>query len=128
MTICETKTIDSTKKRTILAVLVNLYKFENCVFSWNMDEGSLITLEIVIPTEKFLELEKSGPKSVRNFLRSELIMQEEVFNHVARELSSCGEKFFEGEDLEEMGFETDFFVLDYRICDYQSDVPFAFDD
>ena len=128
MSVCETKTIDPTKKWTVLAVLINLYKFENCVFSWNVDEGSVITLEIVISTEKFVELEKSGSKCVRSFLRSELITQEVVFNHVAEELSSCGEKYFEGEDLEEMGFEAEFFVIDYRVCDCQSDVLFAFDE
>jgi len=127
MSICETKSINASEKWTILAVLVNLYKFENCAFSWNMDQGSAFTLEYHIPAEKFAELEKSGSRGVRNLLRHELITDADVFNHVAEVLSSCGEMYFEGEELEKMGFETEFFVIDYRVCDCPSDVSYAFD-
>lgn len=127
MSICETKSINVSKEWTILAVLVNLYKFENFVFSWNMDQGSVFTLEYHIPTEKFAELEKSGSQGVRNVLRHELITDADVFNHVAEVLSSCGEMYFEGEELEKMGFETEFFVVDYKVCDCSRDVLYAFD-
>ena len=124
MSICETKTIDSTKNWNILAVWVCLHKFENYVFSYN--NGSAITLETHVPTEKLIEVEKSGPNGVINFLRDELITDESIFFHVAEELSG-GDTYFEGEELEKMGFETDFFVVDYKVCESPRDVLYAFD-
>ncbi len=124
MSICETKTIDSTKNWTILAVWVYLHKFENYVFSYT--KGSAINLETHVPTEKLIEVEKSGPNGVMNFLRDEWITDESIFCHVAEELS-CGHMYFEGEELEKMGFETDFFVVDYKVCESPIDVLYAFD-
>ena len=125
MSICESKTINASKDWTILAVQVYLYKFENHVFSYN--NGSAITLETHVFTEKLIDAEKSGPNGVINFLRDELITDESIFTHVAEELS-LSDMYFEGEELEKMGFETDFFVVDYKECDCPRDVLYAFDE
>ena len=95
------------------------------MFSCN--NGSTITLETRVFTEKLIDAEKSGPNGVINFLRDELITDESIFIHVAEELS-LSDMYFEGEELEKMGFETDFFVVDYKECDCPSDVLYAFDE
>ena len=126
MSICETKTINVSKKWTILAVQVYLHNFENPVFSWNKENA--MSLELLVPSEKFFEVVNSdGPCGVMQSLRNSWITKEDVFNYVASELSLSGEMFFEREDLEGMGFETNFSVIDYKVCDCQSEVLFAFD-
>ena len=126
MSICETKTINSSKKWTILAVQVYIHKFENSVFSWN--QRNAISLELLVPSEKFFDVVNfQGPYGVLRSLRNGWITEESVFNHVAEELSLSGEMFFERADLEKMGFETNFSVIDYTCCDCQSEVPYAFD-
>lgn len=124
MSICETKTINASKEWTILAVWVYLHKFENHVFSYT--NGSAITLETHVETEKLIDAEKSGPNGLINFLRDELITDESIFFHVAEELS-LSNMYFEGEDIEKMGFETDFFIVDYKVCETPKDVLYAFD-
>lgn len=126
MSICESKITNASKKWTILAVQVYLRNFENSVFSWNQENA--ISLELLVPSETFLEVVNfDGPNGVIQSLRNSWITKEDVFNHVASELSLSGEMFFEREDLEKMGFETNFSVIDYKVCDCQSEVRFAFD-